>query len=91
MTFTVGSEYEAVNFKDIRIGETFIDGDRSAFFEDEILMRVSLIGSGCDVTLDADLNYEGAAINLTTGDIYSYYADDKVYKVECDKINVRFI
>lgn len=91
MTFTVGSEHKMVNFKDIRIDETFIDGDRSAFFEDEILMRVSPIGGGCDVTFDADLNYEGAAVNLTNGELYSYYADDKVYKVECDKINVKYI
>ena len=91
MTFAVGSEHKAVAFKDIRIGETFIDTDRTAFFEDEILMRINLSGGGCEVDLDPDLNYEGAAINLTNGELYGYYADDKVCKVECSKINVKYI
>ena len=91
MKFTVNSDHKAVTFKDIRIGETFIDDDRTAFEEDEILMRVGLEGGGCNVVFDDVFKYEGVAVNLTTGEIFSYYANDKVYKVACCPINVKYI
>lgn len=91
MKFTVHSEHKAVAFKDIRIGETFIDDDKTAFNEDEILMRVALGGGGCRVVFDDDCEYVGAAVNLTTGEIFSYFSNEKVYKVACCPINVKYI
>ena len=91
MKFTVNSDHKAVTFKDIGIGETFIDDDRTAFEEDEILMRIGLEGGGCNVVFDDVFEYEGVAVNLTTGEIFSYYANDKVYKVACCPINVKYI
>lgn len=91
MKFTVKSDHKVVTFKDVYIGETFIDDDRTAFDEDEILMRVDLNGGGCNIVLDDDSTFEGAAVNLTTGEIFGYYANDKVYKVACCPINVKYI
>lgn len=91
MKFTVNSEHKAVAFNDIHVGETFIDDDKTAFNEDEILMRVGLGGGGCSVVFDDDSEYEGAAVNLTTGEIFSYYGNEKVYRVVCCPINVKYI
>jgi len=91
MKFTVETSNKTVFFEDIKVGETFIDADRAAFFEDEILMRIATSGGDCEVDFDPDYNYVGAAINLTTGDIYAYHDDNEVYRVECGPILVKYL
>ena len=83
MKFKSETRNNVVEISKLNIGDTFIDV--ANFDEETVLMVVRNKGFDCHVEYEDDMS-EIAAVNLVTGELWSYARHEEVVQVETEEI-----
>lgn len=75
-----------VEIRELDIGDTFIDIKN--FGGEKVLMVVRSEGYDCRVEFDDDISVI-AAVNLVTGELWSYTPDEEVVPVDTEEIKYK--
>ena len=86
MKFTSDFTENIVEIGELSIGNTFIDVNN--FSREKVFMVVNTKGYDCNVEFDDGMS-QIAAVNLTTGELWSYTSDEEVIPVSTEEIKYK--
>ena len=86
MKFKSETRNNEVEISELNVGDTFIDVGN--FDEETVLMVVKNKGYDCHVEYEDDLSVI-AAVNLVTGELWSYARYEEVEPVETEEIKYK--
>lgn len=88
MKFNAGKVNYAVKIGELSMGDTFID--LGNFTSDRVFMIITAKGYDCHVGFDDD-DLTIAAVDLTSGELWSYRTDEEVIPVETEEVKFKVV
>lgn len=88
MKFNAGKINNVVEIGELGVGDTFIDPDN--FNNDHVFMIITATGYDCHVGFDDDESGI-AAVDLTSGELWSYRTDEEVIPVETEEVKFKVV